>query len=139
MKNTDVFKLTKKCGSPRYMAPEVFNSKPYNHSVDVYAFGLMLWQICECKTPFEDYSYEKLEDEVMTRNMRPAINDKSTPAAVNNIIEKSWSHHMKTRPECRDILKQLKDQIVIQCGDQVLDGMDVSGRTEASIKAMQEG
>ena len=32
-------------GTPIHMAPELFTSK-YDHTVDVYAFGILFWYIC---------------------------------------------------------------------------------------------
>jgi serine/threonine protein kinase len=40
-----LFKLSGNTGSLRYMAPEVALDKPYNHKVDVYSFGILLWQV----------------------------------------------------------------------------------------------
>ena len=37
------YRLTGNTGSARYMAPEVALDNPYNQSVDVYAFILILW------------------------------------------------------------------------------------------------
>lgn len=42
VKGTNLFKLTGETGSPRYMAPEVALSQPYNETSDVYAFSLLL-------------------------------------------------------------------------------------------------
>lgn len=137
VEGTDLFKLTKRCGSPRYMAPEVFKGQPYNQFVDVHGFSLMLWQIIECTTPFDNYSYDRLHEEVMERNLRPPINDK-TPSTVNNLISKSWHHDMSKRPECAEICSTLKDFIVLQCGEQMLEEMDFTNRTEASIKLKKE-
>ena len=135
VEGTNVYKLTKRCGSPRYMAPEVFKGQPYNHNVDVYAFGLMLWQICEGKTIFEDFSYERLSEEVMMKNQRPAISETNTPRIVNKIITSSWSPDISIRPECKDICSSLKEQIVISCGEQIVDALDITNRTDASINA----
>jgi serine/threonine protein kinase len=37
-------------GSLRYMAPEVARNLPYNHKVDVYAFGEYLDKLLLCET-----------------------------------------------------------------------------------------
>ena len=46
---------TKKCGSPAFMAPERFDAqtKTITEKVDVYAFGIVLWQILESKRAFK--------------------------------------------------------------------------------------
>jgi serine/threonine protein kinase len=40
-----LFKLSGNTGSLRYMAPEVALEKAYNHKVDVYSYGILLWQV----------------------------------------------------------------------------------------------
>lgn len=41
-------------GTPRYMAPEVFNAQPYGSSADLYSLGLVLyWMLNEKRMPFQ--------------------------------------------------------------------------------------
>eukprot|EP00590_Aulacoseira_subarctica_P006629 CAMPEP_0172436126 /NCGR_PEP_ID=MMETSP1064-20121228/71559_1 /TAXON_ID=202472 /ORGANISM="Aulacoseira subarctica , Strain CCAP 1002/5" /LENGTH=340 /DNA_ID=CAMNT_0013184513 /DNA_START=911 /DNA_END=1930 /DNA_ORIENTATION=- len=39
----DVYEMSGKTGSYRYMSPEVACGLPYNHKADVYSYGLLLW------------------------------------------------------------------------------------------------
>eukprot|EP00537_Pseudo-nitzschia_pungens_P013812 CAMPEP_0172390236 /NCGR_PEP_ID=MMETSP1061-20121228/6919_1 /TAXON_ID=37318 /ORGANISM="Pseudo-nitzschia pungens, Strain cf. pungens" /LENGTH=951 /DNA_ID=CAMNT_0013120545 /DNA_START=293 /DNA_END=3148 /DNA_ORIENTATION=- len=48
-----LFRLTKKVGSPRYMSPEVARGEPYNESADVYAIGLLAYEVLNLKRPFD--------------------------------------------------------------------------------------
>jgi serine/threonine protein kinase len=40
-------------GTPTYMAPELFQKRQYDSSVDVYAFGCLLWEIVNREVPFD--------------------------------------------------------------------------------------
>ena len=40
-------------GTPNYMAPELFQKKNYNESVDVFAFGALMWAILSAQVPFD--------------------------------------------------------------------------------------
>jgi serine/threonine protein kinase len=40
------------CGSPRYMAPEVMQCLGYTPKVDVYSFGILLYELCTLELPF---------------------------------------------------------------------------------------
>lgn len=44
--------LTLKCGSPGYVAPEVFNNKPYNSQVDIFSAGIVLYHLLLGRGPF---------------------------------------------------------------------------------------
>jgi serine/threonine protein kinase len=39
-------------GTPTYMAPELFQKRGYDGSVDVFAFGSMLWEILVREVPY---------------------------------------------------------------------------------------
>ena len=51
-----------KTGTYNYMAPEVYNNKPYGASADIYSLGLVLyWLLNERRTPFLPLPPEKLK------------------------------------------------------------------------------
>ena len=37
--------MNTKAGTPLYMAPEVLRKDQYNRSVDIFSFGLIVWEI----------------------------------------------------------------------------------------------
>ena len=41
-------------GTYRWMAPEMMKRKPYNRKVDVYGFGLLLWEMVTGRIPYEN-------------------------------------------------------------------------------------
>ena len=63
-------------GTPTYMAPELFLKRAYDKSVDVFAFGCLLWETLTREIPFDgldpsDISAnvikgEKLKDHAIT-------------------------------------------------------------------------
>lgn len=57
------------CGTPDFMAPEIIAGKQYDRSVDWWAFGVLLFQMLMCQSPFkgddEDDVFNAIEhDEV---------------------------------------------------------------------------
>jgi serine/threonine protein kinase len=59
--NNKLFKMTKFCGSPRYMAPEIGLGEGYNAKSDVYSFGLLAWQIMTLQQPWEGCRFNDLK------------------------------------------------------------------------------
>lgn len=52
--------MTPKVGTLSYMAPEVLNCEPYSNKVDVYSYGMLLWEIITRKEPYleDNFMYE---------------------------------------------------------------------------------
>ena len=44
--------LTSIKGTPLYMAPEVVQEQPYNHTADLWSLGVILYELCVGKPPF---------------------------------------------------------------------------------------
>ena len=42
-------------GTPAYMAPELLHSRAFNKSVDVYAFGVLLWEMLALEIPYSGW------------------------------------------------------------------------------------
>ena len=41
------------CGTPEYIPPEMVRSKPHNRAVDLWSFGVFLFELATRATPFE--------------------------------------------------------------------------------------
>ena len=49
------------CGTPVYMAPELFNGNAYNYKVDVWAVGTLLFHMLTGTYPFKGRNLEELK------------------------------------------------------------------------------
>ncbi|CAM9860297.1 unnamed protein product [Discosporangium mesarthrocarpum] len=75
------YEMTGETGSMRYMAPEVVESLPYNEKVDVYAFGLLLWEMLEYRRVFDGMDLSDFYSRVVNGGARPAL-DPSWPQVL---------------------------------------------------------
>jgi len=103
---TDSYALTGNTGSLRYMAPEVALRKPYTEKVDVYSFGVMIWQMAKDRVPFKGMNKAEFNAKVVVRNERPKI-DKSWPTGFSNLLVSCWNPNPSLRPSFHQILKEL--------------------------------
>ncbi|CAI9100941.1 OLC1v1038132C1 [Oldenlandia corymbosa var. corymbosa] len=104
----DCINLVKdKTGTFRWMAPEVMMGKPFNRKVDVYSFGLMLWELVSGKVPFRGMTPVQVAFAVGTKNQRPPIPQRC-PKAMRLLIEACWCSRSEKRPEFWQIVKVLE-------------------------------
>lgn len=90
--------LFDRCGTPRYMAPEVGLEHGYGMESDSYSFGILLWEICTLSKPFPHITSSKeFARAVFVGGERPAIKD-HWPTALRNLIGGCWSSAPSVRP-----------------------------------------
>jgi len=91
--------LHDRCGTPRYMAPEVGLDLGYSFPADVYSFGILLWEICALKKPFDSVkSADEFRKVVFEKGARPKL-FKSWPKHLNDTLNKCWSNSPNERPD----------------------------------------
>ncbi|KAM0944674.1 putative protein kinase TKL-Pl-4 family [Dioscorea sansibarensis] len=100
-------KLAEDPGTYRWMAPEMIKNKPYGHKVDVYSFGLVLWEMVTGTMPYEEMMPIQAAFAVVDKNLRPTI-PSECPAAFQALIEQCWALHPDKRPEFWQIIKVLE-------------------------------
>lgn len=54
------------------MAPELLQERPYNKSIDCYAFGIVLWEIFSRAVPFSGYEAVDIREAVVSGG-RPKV------------------------------------------------------------------
>ncbi|KAG9146097.1 hypothetical protein Leryth_015898 [Lithospermum erythrorhizon] len=60
-------------GTYRWMAPEMIKEKRHTKKVDVYSFGIVLWELLTALTPFDDMTPEQAAFAVCQKNARPPL------------------------------------------------------------------
>jgi serine/threonine protein kinase len=94
-------------GSLRYMAPEVASILSYNHKVDVYSYGIILWQMASNKVPFDGLNRAEFLQRVAQGNERPPLSS-SWPVGFRNLLEKCWHPNAIERPNFDEVLNDLQ-------------------------------
>lgn len=104
----EVYQMTGFTGTLRYMAPEVALSHRYNEKVDVYSFGILLWQMLTGFIPFKTIQKQDFLSEVVKCGMRLPI-DATWPLELSSLIESCWSPCFKSRPSFKTINNSLSE------------------------------
>jgi serine/threonine protein kinase len=90
-------------GTPHYTAPEVLQHLRYNEKIDVYSYGLILWELLTRKVPYTGMKDMAIFDHVVNRNWRLPI-PKETPAGLRKAISRCWSRNANDRPPFDEIV-----------------------------------
>jgi len=100
--------MTGGIGTSQYTAPEVLRSERYDSKVDVYSFGIILWEIHAKRLPYSDMNQMQIAVAVATQNHRPPP-PPNCPAPFWQLMQSCWSSRPADRPSFSEVLCQLED------------------------------
>lgn len=98
-------------GSPYYMAPEQVQHLPVDRRVDVYALGVVLYELLVYKRAFAGNSLEEIADAVLNRPVPLAHEVKpDVPAALSEIVARAMHRDPEQRTRsARRLASELRD------------------------------
>ncbi|OHT00979.1 TKL family protein kinase [Tritrichomonas foetus] len=101
--------MTGLIGTTLWMAPEVLLSTPfYDEKVDVYSFGILLWELLTGCAPYNNEVTADLTVQIVEYNLRPPIPE-DTPESLKSLIENCWEAQPSNRPTFHQIVTCLSD------------------------------
>ena len=99
---TEEFSLTAAgftVGTPYYMAPEQIRGREVTHLVDVYGFGVLLFELVTGIRPFEGGTVDEIFDRVLNQPLdREPLDRAGSPDALTNLILQATEKDPARRP-----------------------------------------
>uniref|UniRef100_A0A669CQ53 NIMA related kinase 3 n=1 Tax=Oreochromis niloticus TaxID=8128 RepID=A0A669CQ53_ORENI len=89
-------------GTPYYVAPEVWDNKPYNNKSDVWSLGCVLYELCTLRHPFQASSWKSLILKVC-RGAYPPL-PSHLPYELQYLVKQMFKTNPKDRPSLHTIL-----------------------------------
>ena len=130
--------MTKNVGTPHWMAPELLtDAGSYDNKVDVYAYGIVLWELLTGKLPYQGMAQTQIIGAVLMNNARPMI-PVDCPPDVESLITESWARDPAERPTFTEILKRFQNGMIFFAGADEDKVMEYINRIYSSDEDDQE-
>jgi len=119
-------------GTPIYRAPEMMMENEYNEKVDMYAYGITMWEIFVGQPFLQDESFLSVENyndlmvAVIKEKKRPKV-PTWCPQSFKDILVACWDGNPKRRPNSSQIIPQL---------EKIADSLSTPAADDKSTKAV---
>jgi serine/threonine protein kinase len=90
-----------------YVCSEMIQHRSYNQKVDLYSFGIVLWELVTGSVPFANMSAVQAAFAVVNKGVRPAIPHDCLPA-LGEIMTRCWDANPEVRPPFSEIVRMLE-------------------------------
>ena len=91
-------------GTPYYLSPEIIESRPYSFKSDIWSLGVMLYELCALKPPFEGMNLHFLALKIIRGEYAPLPAHFSRE--LKTLVSQMLTMDVHRRPNVNQILKQ---------------------------------
>eukprot|EP00347_Sterkiella_histriomuscorum_P008689 403344133 len=96
---------TTKVGTPYYLAPEIWQGKPYTEKSDMWSLGIILHELCTYQKPFNAEDLDELREKVLNQKYREIPERSNVPKQLQEIIKKLLRKSPSHRPSVKELLQ----------------------------------
>lgn len=93
-------------GTVAWMAPEVIRNEPCSEKVDIWSYGVVLWELLNGETPYRDVDSNAIIWGVGNNSLHLPV-PASCPDGFKLLMRQCWSSKPRNRPSFRHILMHL--------------------------------
>lgn len=90
-------------GTPYYLSPEIVQSNKYDYKTDVWSLGVVLYELCALKPPFNGTTIHMLALQIVTGKYMPLPAGFSPE--MNQLVKRLLTVDAAARPSCDEILE----------------------------------
>jgi len=89
-----------------YLAPEVLDERLYSKASDIYAFSMLMWEICSGMPPLSQEDHSAILSAKICRGFRPEI-EEGIPKCYADMMTLCWDADPRKRPTSKDLYETL--------------------------------
>nr|CDJ85291.1 SH2 motif and Tyrosine protein kinase domain containing protein [Haemonchus contortus] len=127
---TNVYKIDlSKPLNVRWLAPEVWRNGETRYNTDIYAYGVLLWEMFEIpyNSPYAEWKAYTVKQKVMGGYRMPP--PRAMPEEMVAVMELAWNHDPEKRPDATGLRKLLEEVNKKYCSD------DEQSKTKSVLKS----
>ncbi|XP_065160708.1 mitogen-activated protein kinase kinase kinase 13 isoform X3 [Atheta coriaria] len=94
-------------GTVAWMSPEAIQESACSEKVDIWSFGVVLWELLTCEIPYKDMEQSAIMYMVGCGKLHPPI-PKTCPEGFKLIMQMCWKFNPKDRPSFKLICNHLE-------------------------------
>ncbi|XP_065090659.1 mitogen-activated protein kinase kinase kinase 13-A isoform X2 [Ochlerotatus camptorhynchus] len=94
-------------GTVAWMAPEVIRNEPCNEKVDIWSYGVVLWELLTGEVPYKNVDSSQIIFGVGNNSLYLPI-PSSCPEGFKLLIKQCWSPKPRNRPSFKIIMTHLE-------------------------------
>lgn len=115
-------------GTPAWMAPELLSGNHrYGPAVDIFAFGVVMWEVLTSQRPWQGVSQDKLMELVKGGNRLVIPRNMSGPSEYVLLMQSCWEAKPASRPGISDVTNavfKISDDMAFKTGSASAPGID---------------
>ena len=100
-------------GTVAWMAPEVIRNEPCNEKVDIWSFGVCVWELLTGELPYKNVDSSAIIWGVGSNSLQLPL-PSTCPEGFKLLIKQCWSSKPRNRPSFRHILMHSDSFLFIQ-------------------------
>ncbi|MGA7614599.1 MAG: tetratricopeptide repeat protein, partial [Thermoanaerobaculia bacterium] len=122
-------------GTPAYMAPEQIRGEPVDHRVDIWALGVLFYEMLTSHLPFRGGRIEAVIHSILNDDAPRASDELPLPSKADRIIARSLAKSVRARYErMDDMIADLADmQLDVDAGALTVRRAAVQKKTSVAI------
>uniref|UniRef100_A0A4W3JQK2 Mitogen-activated protein kinase kinase kinase n=1 Tax=Callorhinchus milii TaxID=7868 RepID=A0A4W3JQK2_CALMI len=93
-------------GTVAWMAPEVIRNEPVSEKVDIWSFGVVLWELLTGEVPYKDVDSSAIIWGVGSNSLHLPL-PSTAPDGFSILMKQTWHSKPRNRPSFRQILLHL--------------------------------